>query len=63
MKRDNVTPITEKPAIFSLFPESPFLKTIADVHELIASRAYELFSPVALCTVMTSMTGSKRNQN
>jgi HSP20 family protein len=44
MKRDNATPITEKPAIFSLFPESAFLKTIADVRELIANRAYELFS-------------------
>lgn len=44
MKRDNVTPIIEKPAIFSLFPEDPFLQTIAHVHELIAKRAYELFT-------------------
>ena len=44
MKRDNVTPIIEKPAIFSLCTEDPFLKKIADVHELIAQRAYELFT-------------------
>jgi len=43
MKQQLITRTTASPAIFTLLPEDHFFQVIADIHRLIARRAYELF--------------------
>jgi HSP20 family protein len=44
MKRPLTTETAETPAIWKLLPEYAFLQIMAEVHGLVAWRAYELFS-------------------
>ena len=44
MKRQLTTETTESPTIFKLLPDDRFFKILADIHGLVARRAYELFT-------------------